>query len=170
MPKPVVIVVAVAQNGVMGRDNRLPWRLPSDLKHFKATTMGGAIIMGRKTFESMDSKPLPGRLNVIVSQSHVGEGSEEGTRWFDSPEKAIAFAQSQEIGGVYLIGGAHLFEEGLPLADKILLTRVLANVEGDTQFPALSPTEWKRSAIMPLEVGPKDEYPCRLEIWNRIKS
>jgi len=163
-PKPVVIVVAVSLNGVIGKDNHLPWRLPSDLKHFKTTTMGGAIIMGRKTFESL-GKPLPGRLNLVVSR-HPQEA--EGFLFFDSPFNAIAYAQAQDVSGIYMIGGAGLFQEGLGLADTVLLTRVLAEVEGDTFFPELKKKEWTLDRMDHLETSDKDEYPCRLEIYRRI--
>jgi dihydrofolate reductase len=162
--KPITIVVAAALNGVIGRDNQLPWRLPSDLKHFKETTMGGAVIMGRKTYESL-GKPLPGRLNLVVSRHSQNA---QGFLFFNSPEKAIVHAQLQEVAGIYLIGGAGLFEQGLKLADTVLLTRVLADVEGDTFFPSLSKEEWSLSENWPLETSLKDEYPCRIETYKRI--
>jgi dihydrofolate reductase len=138
MPAALSLVVAASENDVIGRDNALPWHLPADLKHFKAITMGKPIVMGRKTYESI-GRPLPGRLNIVISRNRalqipgvdvVGSFDEALARAGDAPEVAV-------------IGGAELFRSALPLARRIYFTRVHANVEGETKFPALDLRQWR---------------------------
>jgi dihydrofolate reductase len=138
MPAALSLVVAASENDVIGRDNALPWHLPADLKHFKAITMGKPIVMGRKTYESI-GRPLPGRLNIVISRNRalqipgvdvVGSFDEALARAGDAPEVAV-------------IGGAELFRSALPLARRIYLTRVHANVAGETKFPALDLRQWR---------------------------
>ncbi|MFL6549884.1 MAG: dihydrofolate reductase [Povalibacter sp.] len=136
------IVVAAAENGVIGRDNSLPWRLPDDLKRFKEVTMGKPIVMGRKTYDSI-GRPLPGRLNIVVSRQ--ADLNIPGCVVVDSIEAALeAGAPAPEI---MLVGGAQLYRTAMPLVNKIYLTRVHADVEGDTLFPALDPLQWRETII-----------------------
>jgi len=123
---PLTIVVARAQNGVIGRDGRLPWHLPADLKRFKALTMGSAMVMGRKTFESLPGV-LPGRRHIVLTRDRGW--SAPGTEVAHSLEEALSMADGQELS---VIGGAELFRLFLPLADRIELTEVLADIPGDT--------------------------------------
>lgn len=134
------LIVARARNGVIGRDNALPWHLPADLAHFRRTTLGHPVIMGRRTWESI-GRPLPGRENVVVSR-RVGF-SAPGARVVRSLEEAWqAVAGAEEA---FVIGGAGLYEAALPGADRIYLTEIEADVEGDTRFPALREDEWDRA-------------------------
>lgn len=137
----ISLVVAVAQNGVIGRDGGLPWRLSSDLKHFKALTMGRPIVMGRLTHESI-GKALPGRQNIVITTDadYVAPGCDVVT----SPEQAIAVAATQDE--VMVIGGSHVYAAFLPLATRIHLTRVQAEVDGDAFFPELNPNEWQETS------------------------
>lgn len=131
------LVVAVARNGVIGRDNVLPWRLPADLAHFKRVTMGHPVIMGRRTYESI-GKALPGRRNIVVSRSPN----------YDAPGCTVvrtldaAWAAAGDADEACVIGGTSLFEEALPAADVVHLTEVEAEVEGDTYFPEFDRGEW----------------------------
>ncbi|MFO1197102.1 MAG: dihydrofolate reductase [Burkholderiaceae bacterium] len=147
MPAPrVTLVVARARNGVIGRDNSLPWRLPEDLKHFKATTTGHAIVMGRRTFESI-GRALPGRRTIVVT--HNDAWHHEGCERAGSLEHAIALAGSPgadpsiATDEVFVVGGAPLFAQALPIADRIVLTEIDLEVDGDVSFPALDPTRWR---------------------------
>ncbi len=126
---PLAIIVAVARNGVIGRDGELPWHLPEDLKHFKRTTTGHAIIMGRKTYESI-GRPLPNRRNIVVTRSTA---SFEGCETAKSLEGAIELARTTDECP-FVIGGASLYAEALPLATELHLTIVDREVEGDTFF------------------------------------
>lgn len=136
----VSFVVAVSQNGVIGKNGQLPWRLPEDLKRFKQLTMGHPIIMGRKTFESI-GKPLPGRTNIVVT--HQKDFACCGAVTASSLEKALLICENEPEA--FIIGGATLFEQALPLADKIYLTLIHQDFEGDTFFK-LDKTGWKETA------------------------
>jgi dihydrofolate reductase len=144
MPKAVLtLIAAVARNGVIGIDNRLPWHLPADLQHFKALTLGNTVIMGRKTWESLPAKfrPLPGRRNVVVTRD--GSYRAEGAVVALSLPAAI---EAAETGEAFVIGGAELYAAALPLADRLELTEIDAAFEGDTHFPAIDPHRWRETA------------------------
>src|SRR6185503_9676897 len=126
------IVVAVARNGVIGRDNALPWRLPADLAHFKKVTMGHPIVMGRRTYESI-GKPLPGRKNIVVTHN----------RDYQAPGCTVVTSLDE----VWVIGGTTLFAETLPIADVINLTEVEAAVEGDTFMPPFERSQWREREV-----------------------
>jgi dihydrofolate reductase len=132
------LIVARASNGVIGKDNQLPWYLPADLKYFKAVTMGKPIVMGRKTFESI-GRPLPGRQNIVVTRN-VNFIS-DGITVVHSVEAAIAAANAVEE--VMLIGGSELYKLSLPLADRIYLTEIYQDFDGDAHFPALD-SQWQQ--------------------------
>ncbi len=136
MPR-VALVVAVDEAGTIGRDGALPWRLPSDLRHFKQITMGKPVVMGRKTFESI-GRPLPGRENIVLSRDP--DYRAEGCRAVGSLQEALAAAGEAEE--LMVIGGAELYAQALPLAERIYLTRVHARFAGDTFMPRLDPEEW----------------------------
>lgn len=143
MPK-IILIVAIARNGVIGRDNQLPWELPEDLQHFKALTLGHPVIMGRKTWESLPPRfrPLPGRRNVVITRQTAFSAS--GAEVVGSLPAALALAGEAER--LCIIGGAQIFAEALPLADTVEMTEVALEPEGDTWFPALSAQEWQETA------------------------
>ncbi|TFL15263.1 aminotransferase class III-fold pyridoxal phosphate-dependent enzyme [Pusillimonas caeni] len=145
MAQPYIkLVVAYSSNRVIGRDNDLPWRLPSDLAHFKRSTMGQPILMGRKTWESL-GRPLPGRPNLVVSRDRTYVA--EGARVFTSLADALAACGDEP--SVCIIGGAQIFTEALPLADEIIATEIHADVEGDVFFPPLADQEWQEKERRP---------------------
>ncbi|CAG9174857.1 IS1595 family transposase ISSsu9 [Cupriavidus laharis] len=133
----LTLVVARARNGTIGRNNALPWRLPEDLAHFKRTTMGAPIIMGRKTWDSI-SRPLPGRRNIVVSRNAALKL--EGAEVAASLEEAQLLCVGVEQ--VFLIGGAQLYAEAMPSADRLVVTEIDADIEGDAFFPAIDRTQW----------------------------
>ncbi len=151
------LVVAMALNRVIGRDNALPWRLPADLAYFKRVTLGHPVVMGRRTYESI-GKPLPGRLNVVVTRQ--GDFAAPGCVVVNSLEAAWEAASGAEEACV--IGGTSIFEEALPLADTIHLTEVLAEVEGDTYFPAFSRGDWREVEVLSQPVDARHAYPLRI--------
>jgi dihydrofolate reductase len=134
----VSLVYAVSRNGVIGQGGGLPWHIPSDLKHFKAVTLGKPVIMGRKTWDSLPRKPLPGRRNLVISRNatYRADGAEV------LPSLSVALAATAGDAEVCVIGGAEIFKAALPLAHKVYLTRVLADVAGDTIMPELSAKQW----------------------------
>lgn len=145
----ITLIVAVSQNGVIGSDNRLPWRLPDDLKRFKLLSLGKPVVMGRRTFESI-GRPLPGRANIVVSRQ-AGLAI-EGVVVAGSLDAALAAAGT--VPEVVVIGGAEIFRQVLPRTDIIHLTRVHARVAGDVVFPELDPGQWRETAV---EHHPADE-------------
>ncbi len=140
----LAIIVAAAENGVIGRDNALPWKLPEDMRHFKRMTMGKPIIMGRKTFESI-GKPLPGRTNIVVSRNSAFTA--EGIRAVSSLEEALHLAeQTASMDGgeeAVVIGGGDIYRLAIPLADRLYITEVHASVEGDAVLPRIEWGEWR---------------------------
>ncbi len=151
------LVVAVARNGVIGRDNQLPWRLPDDLAYFKRVTMGRAVIMGRRTYQSI-GKPLPGRTNIVVTRDP--EFRAPGcvvARSLDAAWRAAAGADEACV-----IGGSSLFGEALPTADVIHLTEVEADVEGDTYFPPFDRSEWRETEVARHAADERHAYPFRI--------
>jgi dihydrofolate reductase len=132
----ISLVVAAARNGVIGRNGALPWNLPSDLKRFKELTMGKPMLMGRRTWDSLPRRPLPGRIHHVVSR-HVAPGEHDGAVWHTSLADAIDACRRSGAGEMAVIGGAEIFRETLPLAHRVHLTRIEQDVEGDTHMPPL---------------------------------
>src|SRR5690606_28855184 len=151
---PLCLIAALAENRVIGRDNQLPWHLPADLKHFKARTLGKPIIMGRKTWDSL-GRPLPGRLNLVVSRQ-AGlqlEGAEVLPNLDAAVARAQEWARAQGVDELMLIGGAQLYEQALERAERLYLTRVALQPEGDAWFPAFDEAAWRCSESEAHEAG-----------------
>jgi dihydrofolate reductase len=157
------LIAALAKNRVIGADNALPWRLPEDLKHFKALTMGHPVIMGRKTFESI-GKPLPGRRNIVVTRS--GNFRAEGCEVVDSPEAALR-ASAGLAEEVFVIGGAELYRAFLDQADCMYLTEIDRDVEGDARFPDFIRDEWQEVSREPV---PGAALPCAFVTYRRLNQ
>lgn len=164
------IIVAMANNRAIGKDNQLLWHLPEDLKYFKRVTMGKPIVMGRKTFESI-GRPLPGRLNIVVTRQKGWK--HKGVKVVHSIDDAMALADAQAlidgVDEVMMIGGAELYEAALPEAEKLYLTRVDADIDGDAFFPELNEAEWKevgRESFSASENNPYNYAFCVLERKN----
>ena len=159
------IIVAVAENGVIGRDNDLPWHLSADLQRFKAVTMGHHLIMGRKTFETI-GRALPGRTTVVVSRGRPQ--LPEGIKLAGSLEEAVEIAREGGDDEAFVAGGGEIYRVALPLADRLYLTRLHTEFEGDTRFPELDETEW--SLVDSKEVAPDDQnaYPFSFQIYDRV--
>jgi len=134
----ISIIAALSDNGVIGKENDLPWRLPADMKHFKEVTMGKPVIMGRKTFESIGKKPLHGRKNIILT-TRTGYKA-DGAHVVHSLEAAFEAAGDAEE--VMVAGGSSIYKEALPRANRLYLTFIHEHFEGDTKFPDLNPANW----------------------------
>jgi len=142
--------VAVAENGVIGKNNDLPWHLPEDLKHFKEITLGKTVVIGRKTFESIFArlkKPLPGRKNVVISRQEAYKVP-EGVLVFKSLDDAYKALADEDL---YIIGGAEIYKQALPLAEKLYMTHVAGNYQGDAFFPKLDFSQWEKVEEQPHE-------------------
>jgi dihydrofolate reductase len=162
--------VARSRNGVIGQAGGLPWRLKSDLQIFKSVTLFKPVIMGRKTWDSLPRKPLPGRLNVVLSRD--GSFEPEGAVVCESLDEAFQIAREQaaEDGAeeVCVIGGAALFAEALPRARRLYLTEVDAVVEGDTHMPPIDESQWRELRREAHPAGPDDDYPFVFRVLERI--
>jgi dihydrofolate reductase len=158
----VSLIVAVAANGVIGRAGGLPWRLSADLRRFKALTMGHHLVMGRRTWESI-GRPLPGRTTIVVTRRE--DLPVEGALVARSPDDALRLAAGDDE--VFVVGGAELYRALLDRADRIYLTRVHAEPEGDTHSPPVDWTRWRRVGAEDLPAGPRDDHPSTFEIWER---
>ncbi|MBQ3247064.1 MAG: dihydrofolate reductase [Alistipes sp.] len=157
----VSVIVAVAENGVIGDKNSLLWHISEDLRNFKRITSGHPVVMGRKTFESL-GRPLPNRKNVVITRQDI---EIEGCEVVHSLEEALAmFSADEEI---FIIGGAQIYREAMPIADRFYLTRVHHSYEGDTSFPEWNESEWQKVDSERFERGEKYEYPFTFEVYNR---
>lgn len=163
MSAPVVtLIVAVADSGVIGRNNTLPWHLPEDLKRFKRLTLGKPVVMGRKTFESI-GKPLPGRQNIVVTRDPNYSGN--GVTVVHGADDAVRAAAG--AGEIMVIGGAELFRQFLPLAGRVHLTRVHGNVEGDVHWPALDDRQWRVVEREEYAADERHAYAMTFEVWEK---
>ncbi|WP_420962752.1 dihydrofolate reductase [Brucella sp. IR073] len=164
----ISLIVAIAQNGVIGRDNGLPWRLSTDMKRFKAITIGKPVIMGRKTWESI-GRPLPGRANIVVTRdaSYFPEGAETA----HSVERALELgrirAAEAEVDEICVIGGGEIYRQALPLADRLHVTEIIGEVEGDTTFPKIDPAKWRKVSVEEVDAGEKDSHATRYIVYEK---
>ena len=163
LPVSLSIIVARAENGVIGVNNQLPWRLSNDLQYFKKVTLGKPIVMGRKTYDSI-GRPLPGRTNIVVTRNQ--NWSVEGVQVVHSLQEALEVAGGEQADEVMLIGGAELYRQGLALADKIYLTEVKASPAGDAFFPDL-PESWREISRQPQQADDKNDCPHDFVIYQR---
>lgn len=164
----ISIVVAAAEDHAIGEGNALLWKLPNDMKFFKNTTWGMPVIMGRRTFESMSSKPLNGRLNIVISRQHQSFNDEEGVLAAKSIEHAIELAKSSDCNEVFVIGGGEIYRQVLPITNKIYLTRVHTNFpNADTFFFPLDTTVFKLIEEIPMEADNKHAFAYTFQIWER---
>jgi dihydrofolate reductase len=164
------LYAAVAENGVIGHEGGMPWRLSTDLKRFKATTMGKPVIMGRKTWESLPRRPLPGRLNIVVTRKR--DLGEEGAVIAHSLEEALALAEEnlEETGAedeVAIIGGGEIYRQAMGMADTLHVTHVQAEIEGDTYFPGIDPLLWRAVHAEEKPAGESDSHPPRYVVYER---
>ena len=149
----VSIVVAISENHVIGKDNKLLWYLPNDLKHFKDITAGHTVIMGRKTYESV-GKPLPNRRNIVITRQNI---TIEGCEVVNSIEAALALCSDE--AEVFIVGGAEIYRQSLHLTDRIYLTIVHKQFDGDSYFPEIEANEWKETAREDYEPDIKNNLP-----------
>ena len=155
------LIVAITKNNVIGKDNQMPWHLPADLAWFRKNTTGKPVIMGRKTFESI-GRPLPKWTNIVLSRTPY---EHEGVIWKNSFESAVDFVE--EFDEIMLIGGGELFKQYLPKADKLYLTQIQADIDGDTFFPEINWAEWNIEFEEYHQADADNPYDCRFLILQR---
>ncbi|AFK02580.1 dihydrofolate reductase region [Emticicia oligotrophica DSM 17448] len=162
----ISIIVATAENGVIGKDNQMLWKLSTDFKYFKNLTTGHSVIMGRKTFESI-GRPLPNRTNIVISRQQdfvLPEGVLKASSLENAIELAKTHVGSEEI---FIIGGGNVYEQALKITDKIYLTEVDANIEGDAFFPTLDMSEWTENSRVSHHKDEKNEYDFDFVVLER---
>ncbi|MDR9467042.1 dihydrofolate reductase [Marinospirillum sp.] len=168
---PVAIIVAAAKNWVIGHKNAMPWYLPEELKHFKRTTLGKPLVMGRATFESI-GRPLPGRANIVVSRNP--DFSHPGIRVVGSLEEALRLADNQAVidgsPEIMVMGGGQIYQQAFPLATRLYLTQVQAEPEGDTWFPEVTESEWQEISrdVYPAQEG--NRYAYHIKYLERVEE
>nr|AIA19259.1 Dihydrofolate reductase [uncultured bacterium] len=162
----ISLVVAASENNVIGKNNGLPWTLPDDMKFFKNTTWGLPVIMGRKTFESMDNKALPGRINIIITRQkdYKAKDCVVVQSWND----AMFVAQETDCNEICVIGGGEIFKETITKADIIYLTRVHTVVDGDVFFPEIDEKKWKKASSREHAADEKHNFAFTFEKWERV--
>ncbi|HEX9164065.1 MAG TPA: dihydrofolate reductase [Thermoanaerobaculia bacterium] len=161
----ISIIAALANNNVIGRDNQLPWHMPADLKRFKQLTTGHHLLMGRRTYESV-GKPLPGRVNVVISRSP--DYAPPGVAVARSLDEAISKAEAAGDGEIFIGGGSGVFEQAIHRADRMYLTRVHAEPEGDTFFPEFDDVnEWQLVDAEHYEADERNPYPYSFLTYER---
>ncbi|KGQ32780.1 dihydrofolate reductase [Gallibacterium genomosp. 2] len=156
------LIVAMTKNRVIGRDNQMPWHLPADLAWFKKNTLGKPVIMGRKTFQSI-GRALPNRKNIVLSRQGF---QADGIEVVSDLSQALALIKGENE--VMIIGGGHLFAETLPIADRLYLTEIDAELQGDTFFPEIDPMVWKTNFIETRAVDDKNSYALTFKILERM--
>jgi dihydrofolate reductase len=161
----ISIIVARAKNNVIGKDNQLVWHLPGDLKHFKKTTTGHHIILGRKTFESM-GKPLPNRTSIVITRNKA-YSVPEGHYVVHNFTDALDLARSKGLEQVFVLGGAEIFKISLPWVDEMIVTEVDASPDGDTFFPFLDYSQWEKSSEERFPQNEKNEYSYSIVTYQR---
>ncbi|CZT35583.1 dihydrofolate reductase [Rhizobium sp. 9140] len=164
----IVIVVAAARNGVIGRDGDMPWRLPTDLKHFKALTLGRPVVMGRKTWQSI-GRPLPGRPNIVITrdETFAPDGAERVRSLEDGLKLAGEKAASLGVDEVCIIGGGQVYRDAMSFADIIHMTVVEADLDGDTVFPEIDASIFQKISEVSPPRGEKDSHGVVFTTWQR---
>lgn len=162
----ISMIWAMDEQWLVGKQNRLPWRLPADLTYFMNVTMGHTIIMGRKTFESFP-KPLPGRKSVIITRNE-NYIAPEGCVVVHSMQEAIEHVQASGVAECFIIGGAEIYKQFLPIADRLYVTRIEGKFDGDTYFPHFTETNWRIVSSKEGTVNEANPIPHKFEVYERV--
>jgi dihydrofolate reductase len=166
----ISLIVAASTNNVIGKDNRLLWHLPGDMKYFKNTTWGMPVVMGRKTYEALAGEPLPGRFNFVITRNkdwHPGE--DKKVQVAPDLEAALRMAEETDCKETFVIGGGQIYAEAMPVADRIYMTRVHTLLEGDTWFPVIDEKVWELTENRDFPVDEKHAFAYSFQIWERKK-
>ncbi|WP_312186378.1 type 3 dihydrofolate reductase [Sphingobacterium sp.] len=158
----ITLIVAAAENNAIGIDNQMPWHLPNDFKYFKRNTLEHSVLMGRKTFEAI-GRPLPDRRNIVITRNANFQAEDIDVA--NSIQEALLYCRDERE--VYIIGGANIYQQALPLASKVLLTRVHTNIKGDAFFPVLSSEEWELVSSDPHQADDRHAFDYSFEVYKR---
>jgi dihydrofolate reductase len=160
----ISFIVAVSENNVIGKANKLPWRLPTDMKYFKNVTWAMPVIMGRKSYEAL-GEPLKGRNNIVVTRDKNWKA--DGVLTVSSIDQAITVASQTDAKEIFIIGGGEIFQAALPSAARIYLTLVHGTFDGDAHFPELKQDEWKLVSNRDCDADEKNAYALSFQVWER---
>lgn len=158
----ITLIVAASDNNAIGINNQMPWHLPNDFKYFKRNTMEHSVLMGRKTFDAI-GKPLPDRRNIIITRNADFQGEDIDVA--NSIHEALLYCRDERE--VFIIGGANIYQQALPLANKVLLTRVHTTIQGDAFFPELASEEWQLISADPHQADDKHAFDYTFEVYSR---
>jgi dihydrofolate reductase len=160
----ISLIAAASENSVIGKDNKLPWHLPTDMKYFKNITWAMPVVMGRKSFDAL-GKPLTGRTNIVITRNKNWQA--DGVQTAQTIDQAIILASRTDAKEIFIIGGGEIFQAALPSADRIYLTRVHENFDGDAFFPKIKQEEWKLVSNRDCEPDEKNAYALSFQVWLR---
>ncbi|HEY2348227.1 MAG TPA: dihydrofolate reductase [Puia sp.] len=164
------IIVAASENNAIGKNNQMLWNLPEDMRFFKNTTWGLPIIMGRKTFEALGSKPLPGRFNIVISRNPVYTSGNPEVQYADSLINAIGLAKKMDAKEAFIGGGGQIYKESILICDTIYMTRVFALLEGDAFFPEIPLDVFQMTYSKKVLADDKHAYDMAFQTWEKIKT
>ena len=165
----ISLIVAASSNNAIGKDNKLLWHLPNDMKFFKNTTWGMPVIMGRKTFEALAGDPLPGRFNFVITRNNRWNPGRDKVRVEPDLQTAIKNAADTDCKEAFIIGGGEIYRESMPIADRIYMTRVHADLDGDTFFPVIDPSQWTLTGNQDFPADEKHAFAYSFQLWQRKK-
>ncbi|GAB4380330.1 MAG: type 3 dihydrofolate reductase [Salibacteraceae bacterium] len=166
----ISLIAAISKNHVIGRDGDLPWHLPRDLRFFSDTTRGHHVLMGRKNFDTIPDKyrPLPNRTNLVVTRSN--DFHPPGVHVFHSIDDAINHARNRGERELFIIGGGEIYRQCIDLADRLYITHVDAEIEGDTYFPEFDESDWQKELLLSQPVDDVHKFPFKTYLYSRVRS
>lgn len=165
----ISLIVAASTNNAIGKDNKLLWHLPNDMKFFKNTTWGMPVVMGRKTFEALAGEPLPGRFNFVITRNRNWNPDRPKVEVAPDLQTAFKLAADTDSKETFVIGGGEIYKESMPIADRIYMTRVHAVLEGDTWFPVIDEKLWTLTSNLDFPSDDKHAYAYSFQLWERKK-
>jgi dihydrofolate reductase len=165
----ISLIVAASTNNAIGKDNKMLWHLPNDMKYFKNTTWGMPVVMGRKTFDALAGEPLPGRFNFVITRQKDWHSRREGVTVAAGLDEALRLAKATDCKETFVIGGGQIYAEAMPVADRIYMTRVHAVIDGDTYFPPIDEIDWRLLSNHDFPADDKHAWPYSFQLWERKK-
>jgi dihydrofolate reductase len=165
----ISLIVAASTNNAIGKDNKLLWHLPNDMKFFKNTTWGMPVVMGRKTFEALAGEPLPGRFNFVITRNKNWDPGRAKVQVAPDLPTALKLAARTDCKETFIIGGGEIYKESMSIADRIYMTRVHANLDGDTFFPVIDEASWTMTSHLDFPADEKHAYAYSFQVWERKK-
>lgn len=165
----ISLIVAASTNNAIGKDNKLLWHLPNDMKFFKNTTWGMPVVMGRKTFEALAGEPLPGRFNFVITRNKGWNPGRDKVQVAPDLAAALKMAADTDCKETFVIGGGEIYKESMSIADRIYMTRVHVNLDGDTFFPVIDEASWTMTSHLDFPADEKHAYAYSFQLWERKK-